>query len=550
MCGGKVEMKRDFAEYLTVRPDGTVWWRLIDATKLGAGFVPDKDGCSLVATKPEQIVRQRNLFAKFVPGRASPRLPKTAAHEGHRYVEAQEFLVWLRRVLEEEEPGGMAFPGELAAAVQSAIERRKPNANSDADYVSLGATLEPWFGAVQADLPDPVWRAIEHEVFLSDWDALAPDQRRSVAQQLDNQRDPAKAGERKYWWDYGVRRYELEARIAKWETASGDSVTDMVARESALTDLRKQLAALDLVADQYEKATQRAAQEQSANLTRPKGKHKYIPYVRAVARWAERFDATPEEVAAWVYFGPDAGGLSAYLNANELDPPPRFFYGTALLPQEKDWDYVEPLMSCWFRETDVESFEPLSRFITGDQLVKRWAHVPAIRVEAFIAAKVRQGALSDIHPITHSTRASKAGNDVFPPLMTALFDVTAVAQVEVEEFGWVKSAMTAYDGRIGGVTIDRIASAFRVRPNADENLAWWIARQANCKGKALERCRVGPVKVGRGSKTLWRPDLVAAWLLGRIPKDRGGMPIAAMRRGLLQFPDCGEAAQLLFPADD
>ncbi len=549
MCGGKVEMKRDFAEYLTVRPDGTVWWRLTDATKLGAGFVPDKDGFSLVATKPEQIVRQRNLFAKFVPGRASPRLPKTAAHEGHRYVEAQEFLVWLRCLLDEEEPGGMAFPGELAAAVQNAIERHKPKADLNGKYVSLVATLEPWFGAVQADLPDPVLRAIEHEVFLSDWDALAPDQRRSVAQQIDNQRDPAKAGERKYWWDYGVRRYELEARIAKWEAALGDSVTDMVARESALADLRKQLAALDLAADQYEKATQRAAREQTSSLPHPKGKQKYIPYVRALSRWAERFDATPEEVAAWVYFGPEAGGLAAYLSANELDPPPRFFYGTMFLPQRKDWDYVAPLMSCWFRETDVDSFNPESRFITGAVLMDRWAKVPGIRVEAFVAAKVRDGPLLDFHPVTNCTQATEEGDEDFPPITDALFELSHVAEIEVKEFGWTKSAITAFESKVAGVTIDRIASAFRVLPNADENLEWWTKRQANCKGKRLEGCRVGTVKVGRGAETQWRPDLIAGWLLDRSPRDRAGMSVSAIRRGLLAFPDCQEAADLMFPSD-
>jgi len=121
-------MNRDFSHYLTLHRDGAIWWRLLDATKPGAGFIPDKDGISLVATKPEQIVRQRNLFAKFVPGRASPRLPKTAADEGHRYVEAQEFLVWLRCLLDEEEPGSMAFPGDLACAVQrrlSATNRKR-----------------------------------------------------------------------------------------------------------------------------------------------------------------------------------------------------------------------------------------------------------------------------------------------------------------------------------------------------------------------------------------------------------------------------------------
>lgn len=543
-------MKRHFGHYVKPRSDGVIWWRLLDATMLGAGFVPDKDGISLVATKPEQIVRQRNLFAKFVPGRASPRLPKTAAHEGHRYVEAQEFLVWLRCLLDEEEPGSMAFPGELAAAVQNAIERHKPKADLNGTYVSLVATLDLWFGAVRADLPDPVWRAIEHEVFLSDWDALAPDQRRSVAQQIDNQRDPAKADERKYWWDYGVRRYELETRIAQWKQATGDSVTDLATRESALADLRKQLAALDLAADQYEKATQRAAREQTSSLPDPKGKQKYIPYVRALARWAERLDATPEEVAAWVYFGPEAGGLAAYLNANELDPPPRFFYGTMFLPQRTDWDYVAPLMSCWFREEDVESFEPTNRYLTGETLKAEWANVPGLRFEAFVAAKVRESALLDIHPIMNSTQATEVGDETYPPVSSALFLRAEVRRIEMEEFGWSETSEPGPVSKISGVGADAIAAAFRVLRDEAKNRKWWRDRMADAARTKLDACRVGPARHGRGPRTLWRPDLVAAWLMDRKPEHRGGIPESAIRRGLLEFDDCKDVADLMFPPED
>ncbi|MEZ5643608.1 MAG: hypothetical protein R3E99_00320 [Burkholderiaceae bacterium] len=47
------------------------------------------------------------------------------------------------------------------------------------------------------------------------------------------------------------------------------------------------------------------------------------------------------------------------MNANELDPPPQFFYGYMVGAT----DYIAPLMGCWFKADDVERFEPADRYI-------------------------------------------------------------------------------------------------------------------------------------------------------------------------------------------
>ena len=39
---------------------------------------------------------------------------------------------------------------------------------------------------------------------------------------------------------------------------------------------------------------------------------KYLPYQKAIALLSLRLSATPPELAAWVYLGPEFGGLSAY----------------------------------------------------------------------------------------------------------------------------------------------------------------------------------------------------------------------------------------------
>jgi hypothetical protein len=84
----------------------------------------------------------------------------------------------------------------------------------------------------------------------------------------------------------------------------------------------------------------------------------YIPYPRAMALLNERLKATPAEVAAWVWLGPNEGGLFAYLNANELAEPPQFFFN----PHGDNGDaYLDELAHAWFRLDEVRGFEPAKK---------------------------------------------------------------------------------------------------------------------------------------------------------------------------------------------
>ncbi|WP_041350372.1 hypothetical protein [Nitrosococcus watsonii] len=59
--------------------------------------------------------------------------------------------------------------------------------------------------------------------------------------------------------------------------------------------------------------------EQSKNCPQKQQKHgrsgdtkaKFIAYPKALALLKDRLDATREEMAAWVFMGPDEGGLAA-----------------------------------------------------------------------------------------------------------------------------------------------------------------------------------------------------------------------------------------------
>jgi len=43
-------------------------------------------------------------------------------------------------------------------------------------------------------------------------------------------------------------------------------------------------------------------------------------------------------------------------------------------------------MACWFREGDIEQFEPSNRYIAGAALIERWSKRPDVNAVAFIKA--------------------------------------------------------------------------------------------------------------------------------------------------------------------
>lgn len=156
----------------------------------------------------------------------------------------------------------------------------------------------------------------------------------------------------------------------------------------------------------------------------------YIAYPRAMKRLRERLGATPQEVAAWLFFSETPGRLVAYTNANELDPPPKFGFSDT----EGD-DYVSPLMACWFRRGDIEAFEPDERYITGRALIERWGQHPDIDPRAFMLAKIRESRLLDLHPGWGRTRPTWLGQESSDPLESGLFALSHVKEIEAEDFG-------------------------------------------------------------------------------------------------------------------
>ncbi|OLP05880.1 hypothetical protein [Rhodoferax antarcticus] len=191
--------------------------------------------------------------------------------------------------------------------------------------------------------------------------------------------------------------------------------------------------------------------------TGPTVSARYIAYPNAMHQLTRRLGATPEELAAWIWLGPKDGGLAAYLNANELVPPPRFFYATG----SDTHDYIAPLMACWFREEDINQFDPADRYIAGAALIERWSKQPGLQAVAFIQAKIPESRLLDIHPIYGGTRGTFSEHPDWPSLESGLFPLSHVQQIETEDFSEFSSAI---DTMAKNQTAKELDANVHVRP--------------------------------------------------------------------------------------
>ena len=342
------------------------------------------------------------------------------------------------------------------------------------EFDALSTALEDWFERPLTDLPDTLRQRVSQEFFPMPWGQLSADQRRSVALQLDYQHDPATEQERKFWWDFFQRIDALNKQVSDWEEVATPTATELALKESKLAELRREIAQMN---DQkryargdyfpHRKLTQG---NQVAPLVESDPAARYTAYPKAMQQLTARLRASPAELAAWIWSGPENGGIAAYLNANELDPPPRFFYAYCTGRQ----DYVAPLMACWFNEADLAKFDPVDRYIVGVALIERWAKRPGLHAEAFIRAKVAESRLLDIHPIYGGTRGTFSEHSDWPALETGLFALAQVEAIEAEDFEVVVETNSL-------VKTDEVAPVVPREENAIGSPEW---RKQNAKAAA------------------------------------------------------------------
>jgi hypothetical protein len=296
-------------------------------------------------------------------------------------------------------------------------------------FASLTAALDGWFDKPLSELPGAIQERVREDFFPMPWDELSAEQRKSVARQWDYHNDPATESVRQYWWDFFSKNDELKKQIEQWSSVAAPTAGELAEKERRLKELHAELA---LMQKHQERARGDFLQAQVGSTSAtPNEPHRYIAYPKALRRLEERLNATPEELAAWVFMGPEQGGIAAYRNANELEPPPRFFFAYYLGAE----DYLAPMMACWFLEQDIERFNPEDRYITGKALIERWGKQAGIKAEAFIQAKIEELRLIDLHPIYGGTRGTLSEDATLPPLGAGLFALAHVEAVEAEDFG-------------------------------------------------------------------------------------------------------------------
>lgn len=294
------------------------------------------------------------------------------------------------------------------------------------DFVSLTVSLDGWFDKPISKLPKGLRKRVEGAFQLISWDVLSAEQRQYRAAEWDSENDPAMEGERQRGWDLGVEQQDIERRIDQLERMAATTPTELESQERQLAELRKKLESIE--------RQQRNARSAPRLPATPRSAERYIAYPKAMAMLRDRLNATPDELAAWVFDGPENDGLAAYRNANELDPPPRFYYGYSYGSAD-DFDYLAPLMGCWFLRDDIAGFQPVEHYITGKELIERWSKYPDIRPEAFIRARIAESRLLDGHPIYGLTQGTNPEDPSSPPIASALFALSYVEAIEAEDFG-------------------------------------------------------------------------------------------------------------------
>lgn len=154
----------------------------------------------------------------------------------------------------------------------------------------------------------------------------------------------------------------------------------------------------------------------------------YIPYPAASKFLAERWGITVEELAALLWLGREDGGLTAYRNANEFTDPPK-----VLFLKDEPQDLFCLLAICWFKQSDLEDFKPLHRFVSGKTLRERWENKLGIPVESFIQAKIEESRLLDFSILSNSSSQDTLSNLEVTQFDNVLFLIEHVEAIETED---------------------------------------------------------------------------------------------------------------------
>ena len=172
-------------------------------------------------------------------------------------------------------------------------------------------------------------------------------------------------------------------------------------------------------------------------------KEKAIPFCEAVTLLSDKLNAPKEtiehELAGWA----SDGDLKAYasrtlaeskeFNATYIDK-----YGEYLEKSKGiGFEYLPLMQGLYFRQSDLETFQPKDRYITGADLIKRWIGRLGSREGVInkVETLANDSQILAFHPFNFSTypKIPKLKRDV--PFEMHLFFLEHVENIEREEFG-------------------------------------------------------------------------------------------------------------------
>lgn len=113
-----------------------------------------------------------------------------------------------------------------------------PGEQMDTDFKSLTDELHGWFDKPLAELPEALRHRAETDLFPLPWDELSPDQRQIAAEQWDYQHDPNTENDRQDWWDFFIRKDEIEQELAEWESVEAPTAGDLALKKAKIAELR------------------------------------------------------------------------------------------------------------------------------------------------------------------------------------------------------------------------------------------------------------------------------------------------------------------------
>lgn len=430
------ERELDFERYLRDFGNGSIWLLKEEAIRLGAGYLPVHDDKTMTtklrAPNDQAELNEVTLLGAINDARLTIERPDMFDRDGVCYVNATGFLGWLAQYIAQTQAQEIVFPNELASAVRKAKAKATVSLqpNAEEEFESLVLALEGWFDKKIKDLPRAKQQRVERDLILHLlWDQLTPEQRKGKAAQWDYKNDPTKERERQYLQSFLEHLDKLKAELAEVESKATLTFSEFEKKEAKVKALQQEIARMELQkqrerGDVIHEGVGLDAGEVSVN--------DFIAYPKAMNLLEDKWQATVEELAVWVFLGPEQGGLAAFTNANELNPPPRFFF----CEYYDQMDYLSLLQGWWFRRSDIEQFVPVDRYITGTALIERWSTLPGKRPDAFIRAKIAESRLLDLHPTFGGTQGNfgeQFGGVSFPPLDSGLFSIKQIEAIEAED---------------------------------------------------------------------------------------------------------------------